>query len=90
MLAKHKMMMTLSTSSSRGSPPPRRLAAAARRWISASQLTIEKVVGSERFDSRPAKEDLVFGTTLSDHMLQVEWDSQNAWGTCELENRSTP
>ena len=53
-----------------------------RRWISASQLTIDKVVGTERFDRRPKKEDLVFGTTLSDHMLQVEWDTKNAWGMC--------
>ena len=54
---------------------------AARRWISAAQLTVEKVVGTERFDRRPAKEDLVFGTTLSDHMLQVTWDDEHGWGT---------
>lgn len=51
-----------------------------QRWISASQLTVDKRVNDKRFDSCPAKEDLVFGTTLSDHMLMVEWDTKTEWG----------
>ena len=50
------------------------------RTVSASRLTIEKVADDTGFNSRPAKEDLVFGTTLSDHMLTVEWDAKNDWG----------
>ena len=49
------------------------------RTISATGLTIEKVTDDARFNSRPAKEDLEFGTTLSDHMLTVDWDIKNNW-----------
>lgn len=50
------------------------------RWISSSQLTIELQTDSTAFDSRPAKEDLTFGTTFSDHMLMVEWNQETTWG----------
>jgi hypothetical protein len=51
-----------------------------RRWISASQLTVERSADDCVFASRPVKEDLVFGTTLSEHMLMVEWDKEHQWG----------
>eukprot|EP00980_Cylindrotheca_fusiformis_P028635 scaffold22620_cov131-Cylindrotheca_fusiformis.AAC.30 len=51
-----------------------------KRWISSSQLVIERTKDKSRFDNRPKKEDLVFGTTLSDHMLMVEWDIKSGWG----------
>lgn len=51
-----------------------------KRWISSSQLTIEKTKDAARFENRPKKEDLVFGTTMSDHMLMIEWESANGWG----------
>ena len=50
-----------------------------KRTISSSGLTIEHVTDKSRFDHRPAKEDLVFGTTMSDHMLTVEWNTTNGW-----------
>lgn len=55
-----------------------------RRWISSAQLQIEKSTDDARFNSRPAKEDLVFGTTLSDHMLMTEWDTKNKWGAPKI------
>jgi hypothetical protein len=52
-----------------------------KRWISSSQLTTERQTDTTAFDSRPAKEKLVFGQTPSDHMLMIEFekDSQQ-WG----------
>lgn len=56
------------------------LSAICRRWISSSKLTIERCVqDASRLANRPAKEDLVFGTTLSDHMLMIEWDKDQQW-----------
>ena len=49
------------------------------RCISSSQLTIERQTDTTAFDSRPAKEDLVFGTTLSDHMIMAEWSEETQW-----------
>ena len=51
------------------------------RWISSSQLAIEHQTDTTAFDSRPAKEKLLFGQTPSDHMLMIEFekDSQQ-WG----------
>ena len=34
-----------------------------------------------RIENRPAKEDLAFGTTISDHMLMVEWEKEGGWKT---------
>jgi hypothetical protein len=51
-----------------------------QRWISSSQLTVERRTDDSVFANRPAKEDLVFGTTLSEHMLMVEWDKDHQWG----------
>jgi hypothetical protein len=49
------------------------------RFISSSGLTIELKTDKSNFENQPKKEDLVFGTTLSDHMLTIEWDKQNGW-----------
>lgn len=64
MLARCRTSLLLSPRSSIG----------AVRSISAAALTKELVQDTSRFDRRPAKEDLVFGTTLTDHMLTVEWE----------------
>jgi branched-chain amino acid aminotransferase len=45
----------------------------ALRSICASKLTIERTSDDSAFRNRPAKELLQFGTTLSDHMLMIEW-----------------
>mmetsp|Transcript_39345 Transcript_39345/g.95217 ORF Transcript_39345/g.95217 Transcript_39345/m.95217 type:complete len:390 (+) Transcript_39345:83-1252(+) len=55
-----------------------------RRWISSSQLTVELTKDTSRFGSRPAKEDLVFGTTMSDHMLMIEWETTNGWSAPKI------
>jgi branched-chain amino acid aminotransferase len=60
-------------------PTAANAAARTRRWISSSQLTIERTSDTSRFDARPSKEDLVFGTTMSDHMLMVEWNAKTSW-----------
>lgn len=52
-----------------------------RRSISYSQLQVEKTHDSARLKSSPKKEDLTFGTTISDHMLMVEWGRANGWGS---------
>ena len=45
------------------------------RSISSSLLTIERTTdGGEKFRNRPPKEELTYGTTMSDHMLMIEWD----------------
>mmetsp|Transcript_2861 Transcript_2861/g.4076 ORF Transcript_2861/g.4076 Transcript_2861/m.4076 type:complete len:434 (+) Transcript_2861:244-1545(+) len=52
-----------------------------RRFISSSALTIEKTTDEGRFTSKPPKEKLQFGITLSDHMLTVEWNKEKGgWG----------
>ncbi|GAX14960.1 branched-chain amino acid aminotransferase [Fistulifera solaris] len=47
-----------------------------RRSICSSHLTIERTTDTTRFEQRPPKEHLQFGTTLSDHMLMIEWHQQ--------------
>ena len=54
------------------------------RSISSSQLTIERTKDSTRFDNRPAKEELQFGTTMSDHMLTVEWTKEGGWASPKI------
>jgi branched-chain amino acid aminotransferase len=41
---------------------------------------VERTADLARFEGRPAKEDLVFGRTFSDHMLAVEWNVEQQWG----------
>ena len=55
-----------------------------KRTIVSSQLSVEKTTDKTRFENRPNKEDLVFGTTMSDHMLTVEWDLKNGWGSPKI------
>jgi branched-chain amino acid aminotransferase len=50
------------------------------RFISASNLTITCKDDASDFENRPAKEDLVFGTTLTDHMLMIDWNVDSKWG----------
>ena len=51
-----------------------------RRSINSTRLTIEKSPSAaSEFEKRPRKEDLVFGTTLSSHMLMVEWTKETKW-----------
>jgi branched-chain amino acid aminotransferase len=56
----------------------------ALRCISSSQLTIERTTDSSRFDNRPAKEELQFGATMSDHMLTVEWTTEGGWASPKI------
>lgn len=46
------------------------------RTISAASLSVQPTSSRDRFERRPAKEDLTFGTTMSDHMLTIEWDQE--------------
>ena len=56
-----------------------------QRFISSSSLTIDYVPdGISKFDQRPSKEKLVFGTTTTDHMLLIEWDKINHWKTPKI------
>jgi hypothetical protein len=50
------------------------------RSIKSSNLTIEYVDNHSNYDRRPNKEDLVFGTTTTDHMLMIEWNKNDKWG----------
>lgn len=50
------------------------------RFISSSDLKVELKNDRSDFEQRPAKENLVFGHTFTDHMLTVEWDTENGWG----------
>ena len=52
---------------------------ASARFISSGDLEIELKNDKSDFEKRPAKEDLLFGRTFTDHMLTVEWDQQNGW-----------
>ena len=56
---------------------------AARRSISSALLTkdllLEGNEDSPAFLQRPSKEKLVFGTTLTDHMLTIEWERGTQW-----------
>jgi hypothetical protein len=51
------------------------------RQINASALTIEKTTKPR---TKTPKEELTFGTTLSDHMLCVEWDEKNKWSNPKI------
>jgi branched-chain amino acid aminotransferase len=44
----------------------------------ASKLTVEKTTAPKPL---PAKEGLAFGREFADHMLEVDWDSKQGWGT---------
>jgi hypothetical protein len=53
---------------------------AAKRTITFSQVTVELKKDDTDFNNRPPKEELVFGKTMSDHMLMIDWDVANKWG----------
>lgn len=50
--------------------------AASTRGIDPSKLTIEKTSDPK---SQIPKEELTFGTTFTDHMLEIDWDKENGW-----------
>jgi hypothetical protein len=55
------------------------------RSIVSSSLSIEYCkTDQSTFNNRPEKENLVFGTTPTDHMLLIEWDKKNQWGTPKI------
>eukprot|EP00537_Pseudo-nitzschia_pungens_P011273 CAMPEP_0172396024 /NCGR_PEP_ID=MMETSP1061-20121228/23123_1 /TAXON_ID=37318 /ORGANISM="Pseudo-nitzschia pungens, Strain cf. pungens" /LENGTH=421 /DNA_ID=CAMNT_0013127777 /DNA_START=128 /DNA_END=1393 /DNA_ORIENTATION=- len=54
------------------------------RCISSSRLQVEPKIDRSDFDKRPEKEDLVFGHTFTDHMLTIEWDTDNGWGAPKI------
>jgi len=45
--------------------------------IDASKLTIEL---TKRPKTKTPKEELKFGKTTSDHLLEIDWEKQNGWG----------
>ncbi len=49
------------------------------RFISSCDLKVELKNDRSDFEKRPAKENLVFGHTFTDHMLSIEWDTENGW-----------
>jgi hypothetical protein len=53
--------------------------------VPASPLTVRCVLHSpprpdSRLQPRPAKEGLVFGASMTDHMLEVDWTAERGWG----------
>lgn len=59
-------------------------AALGARFISYSKLTIEQTKDKSRLENLPAKEDLKFGTIMSDHMLTIEWTQEEGWGAPKI------
>ena len=57
---------------------------ASARFISSCHLSVELKNDNTDFEKRPAKEDLVFGRTFTDHMLTVEWDITNGWNAPKI------
>ena len=53
------------------------------RCISSSRLTITKTTDQQRQKQKPPKEDLTFGTTLSDHMLSISF-REGEWQAPEI------
>ncbi|ODV81515.1 branched-chain amino acid aminotransferase II [Suhomyces tanzawaensis NRRL Y-17324] len=49
--------------------------------LDASKLTITKTTNSK---TPLPKEQLVFGKTFTDHMLEVEWTAENGWGAPKI------
>lgn len=47
------------------------------RPISSASLLIERTNSPK---CKVPKEELTFGTTMTDHMLQIEWDIEHKWG----------
>ncbi|KAG7359756.1 aminotransferase [Nitzschia inconspicua] len=62
----------------------RSLQGVSSRFISSSHLTIEQKSDRSNWEHRPSKEDLKFGTTLSDHMLMIEWNVGKGWDTPKI------
>jgi hypothetical protein len=54
------------------------------RQICYANLTCELKKDTTQFENRPKKEDLVFGTTMSDHMLMVQWEKETGWGSPKI------
>lgn len=50
------------------------------RAISFSALTIERTTSDDRFNKKPPNDELKFGVTLSDHMLECDWTASASWG----------
>lgn len=44
--------------------------------IDASKLTVTKTTAPKQ---KEANADLLFGRTFTDHMLEIDWDSENGW-----------
>eukprot|EP00532_Pseudo-nitzschia_australis_P002714 CAMPEP_0168182018 /NCGR_PEP_ID=MMETSP0139_2-20121125/11611_1 /TAXON_ID=44445 /ORGANISM="Pseudo-nitzschia australis, Strain 10249 10 AB" /LENGTH=401 /DNA_ID=CAMNT_0008102803 /DNA_START=161 /DNA_END=1363 /DNA_ORIENTATION=- len=54
------------------------------RFISSSDLKVDLKSDKSDFEKRPNKDDLVFGHTFSDHMLTIEWDTENGWSSPKI------
>lgn len=52
---------------------------------SSSSLIIDRVSEEHsRINELPKKEELKFGTTMSDHMLTMEWDVDKKWSAAKI------
>ena len=49
------------------------------RAISSSKISIELTKDDTNFKNQPAKEQLAFGQTISDHMFMCEWNEEKGW-----------
>ena len=59
-------------------------AKASTRFISSSDLIIEHKTDRSDFEKRPEKENLSFGSTFTDHMLTIEWDTRDGWSSPKI------
>ncbi|KAI5951921.1 BAT2 [Candida jiufengensis] len=49
--------------------------------LDASKLVIEKTNNPK---PKKSKDQLLFGKSFTDHMLEIDWDSKNGWGTPKI------
>ena len=73
-------MLRLLSPLARGSHALRR-AAPCSRAISAGSMQVERVAAGK---PKVPKEELTFGTTFTDHMLEVNWTADGGWGDARI------
>ncbi|CAK9440259.1 uncharacterized protein LODBEIA_P43590 [Lodderomyces beijingensis] len=61
--------------------PHIRLSSTAASPLEASKLVIEKTSSPK---AKIPKDELVFGKTFTDHMLEIEWDQATGWGAPKI------
>lgn len=68
--------------STKTDPTTGKLARSRMSALDASQLQIEKTKTPRQ---RPPSESLVFGSSFSDHMLVVSWNSETGWSAPKIQ-----